>query len=232
MQRAALYRASITAFMLAALGGCGPAGPREFPSVDRLTAGIFLEPEERAVLPPGTPVRPVYAKGLALTRESEGFRSNLYNDAASYCTIAYGHLVKHAKCDGTEPAEFLRGVSEPRGTELLVGDMRVARIAVMTSVDVVLTDGQFAALSDFVFNVGGGNFRSSTLRRVVDAGDFDQVPTQLRRWVKAGGRELPGLVRRREREIKLFFDGTTVPRALSPRSMPSEAIDIRAGESS
>ena len=210
-------------------GGCEKAGEAEFPTVDRMTAGIFLEPE-RAVLPPGVELRPVYDKGVELTKASEGFIGKLYNDAARYCTIAYGHLVKRAPCNGTEPPKFRRGVTEEEGTGLLVEDMGTAQVVVMTSVDVDLTDGQFGALCDFVFNVGGGNFRGSTLLKVVNAGDVQGVPFQLRRWVKAGGRELPGLVTRRENEIKLFFDGLSVPRAAPPEGMELEPIDIRTGE--
>ncbi len=175
-------------------------------------------------------LRPVYGKGVALTKASEGFRGRLYNDAADYCTIAYGHLVKLAPCDGSEPAAFLRGVTEAEGTELLVEDMGTAQVTVMRLVGVDLTDGQYAALCDFVFNVGSGNFRRSTLLKVVNAGDFDGVPFQLRRWVKAGGRELPGLVTRREREIELFFDGLPIARAAPPAGMDVEPVDIRAGE--
>ena len=195
-----------------------------------MTAGIFLEPEERAVLPAGMELRPVYARGIELTKLSEGFVGELYNDAANYCTIAYGHLVKLAPCDGTEPPAFLDGVTQKEGTELLVEDMGTAQVAVMTMVDVDLTDSQYAALCDFVFNVGSGNFRRSTLRKVLNAGDFDGVPFQLRRWVKAGGRELPGLVTRREREIELFFDGLPVARAAPPPDVEVEPVDIRAGE--
>jgi len=212
------------------LGGCDRAGEAEFPSVDRPTAGIFLEPKERAVLPPGVEPRAVYDPGLELTKVSEGFRGKLYNDAARYCTIAYGHLIKRAACDGTEPAEFLRGVSLARGTELLVDDMHTAQVAVMTSVDVELTDGQYAALCDFVYNVGSGNFRRSTLRKVVNAREFDRVPFQFLRWVKAGGRELPGLKARREEEIALFFDGIPVPRAVPAEEEDLAPIDIRTGE--
>ena len=210
------------------LPGCESEVNDRFPTVDRPTAGIFLEPEVRAVLPPGVELRPIHEKGLSLTKRSEGFRQRLYNDAAQYCTIAFGHLVKLAPCDGTEPPEFLKGVSERRGTELLVNDMGKAQTIVMTSVDVDLTDGQYAALCDFVYNVGGGNFRRSTLRKVLNKGQFDQVPYQLLRWVKAGGRELPGLKVRREQEIALFFDGLPMARALPPGEL--ETIDVRLGE--
>ena len=157
----------------ALLAGCQQTDTEKYPTVDRLTPGIFLEPAERAALPAGVGLRKVYDKGLDLTRESEGFVSHLYNDAAGYCTIAYGHLIKLKRCDGSESEEFQEGVSESRGTELLSEDMGRAERAVMTAVDVDLTDGQYAALCDFVYNVGGGNFKRSTLLKVVNAGEFD-----------------------------------------------------------
>ncbi len=212
------------------LAGCDKAEVVTYPTLDRLTPGIFLEPDERAVLPPGMELRPVYDKGISLTKESEGFVSKLYNDAAGYCTIAYGHLIKLARCNGTEPEEFRGGVSEPRGVELLREDMGHAKRSVLTAVNVNLTDGQYAALCDFVFNVGGGNFRKSTLLKVINAGKIQEVAFQLRRWVKAGGRELPGLITRREREIELFFEGIGIPRAAPPENMDLSPIDVQTGE--
>lgn len=199
-------------------------------SVDKITAGLFLEPHERAVLPPGVELRGIYDKGLRLTKDMEGFMPHLYNDAASYCTIAYGHLVNLSPCDGGEPEEFLDGVTEPEGADLLRDDMEIAERVLLTTVDVELTDGQYAALCDFIYNVGGGNFRSSSLLKVVNRNDFEQVPFQLRRWVKAGGRVLPGLQNRREREIELFFENVEIPRALPPAEMDLSPIDIRQGE--
>ncbi|WP_457666928.1 lysozyme [Thiolapillus sp.] len=219
---------SFVVLSIGLVAGCEETGNNKYPKVDKLTAGIFLEPEERAVLPPGVELRPVFSKGLALTKRSEGFRSGLYNDAANYCTIAYGHLLKLAPCDGSEPPEFLAGVTEEQGTELLVDDMERAQVSVMTSVEVDLTDGQYAALCDFVYNVGSGNFRRSTLLKVLNGSQFEQVPFQLLRWVKAGGKELPGLKKRREQEIVLFFDGQPIPRALPEEQF--ETIDIRKGE--
>ena len=212
-------------------GGCSNVETPSYPSVDTPTAGIFLEPEERAALPPGVTLRGVYDKGLQLTKESEGFRSHLYNDAAQYCTIAYGHLIKLAPCDGSEPEEFLQGVSEPKGAQMLRKDMERAERAVLTAVKLPLTDGQYAALCDFVYNVGGGNFRRSTLLKVINKDEFERVPFQLRRWVKAGGRELAGLKKRREREIELFFEDIGIPRAAPAPDEDLTPVDIRQGES-
>lgn len=221
-------------FILAAVvltSGCEKAPESEFPTEETLTPGIFLDTEaERAVLPEGVEVRKVYDKGIELTKESEGFVGKLYNDAAGYCTIGYGHLIKLAGCDGSEPGEFRAGIGVPRGTEILREDMEKAETGVMILVDVNLTDGQYAALCDFVFNVGAGNFKKSTLRRRVNARDFDRVPFEFRRWVYAGGRKLSGLAKRRENEIKLFFEEKGVPRAIAPPDVDLSPIDIRSGE--
>lgn len=209
--------------------GCDQHVARSFPSLDKRAPGIMTEPVERAVDMRGIEVREVYAPGIQLTKDSEGFVGELYNDAANYCTIAFGHLIKLAPCDGTEPAEFLQGVTEVQGTELLVKDMRKSQLSVMRHVEAELTDGQYAALCDFVFNVGGGNFRKSTLLKVINADNFPGVPFQLRRWVKAGGRELKGLKTRREKEIALFFEGQAIPRDM-PRGIDLAPIDIDQGE--
>ena len=63
---------------------------------------------------------------------------------------------------------------------------------------------QFDALVAWVYNLGAGNFKESTLLRVLNEGDYDDVPHQIKRWNKAGGRVLQGLVRRREAEALLF----------------------------
>jgi len=206
--------------------GCGST----FPSLDHVPSGELIEQSGRGLLPPGVELRPVSEPGIRLTKESEGWIPYLYNDAARYCTIGYGHLVKLAPCDGREPAEFLRGLTEPQGHALLVRDMASAQYAVMTNVKGSITDGQFAALTDFTFNVGTANLASSTLLKVLNKGQLDQVPTQFRRWVLAAGKQLPGLVARREREISLFFDGLPKPREVPPSDEDRSLVDIRTGE--
>jgi len=87
---------------------------------------------------------------------------------------------------------------------LLEEDLGKAAAAVLRLIEVPLDEGPFAALTDFAFNVGSGNLQASTLRRVVNRGDYEEVPAQLRRWVYARGIRLPGLVRRREDEVRLW----------------------------
>lgn len=200
------------------------------PFVNQLPPGELLNPEGRVLLPQGVILRSVYSPGIAVTKLSEKWVPHLYNDAVFYCTIGYGHLIKKTSCDGTEPAEFLHGLTKIRGEEILVEDMRSSQYSVMTVVKVPLTDGQFAALTDFVFNVGNANFRTSTLLQVVNANQEDRVPTQFRRWVLAKGKPLPGLKVRRDREIALFFDGIPKMRAVPQPGEDLSPVDIEQGE--
>ena len=229
-----MYRAStiiIFSFtFVMQLSGCAQKNTQEFERVsEALTPGIFLE-ETRAVIPAGTVLKEVYPAGIELTKTSEGFRNKLYNDAAGFCTIGYGHLIKKQSCDGTEKQVFRSGITELHGEEILVVDMNWAKYSVMNAVSVDLTQGQYAALVDFVFNVGSGNFRSSTLLRKVNAQQHDNVPFQLRRWVRAGGKVWPGLVTRRESEIDLYLQDTAIPRLVPQAGEELPPIDIRDGE--
>ncbi len=231
-----MYKSSsIIIFSLALvfqLAGCAQKRDHKFEQVpDALTAGTFWERTlTRAVIPADTVLKEVYQAGIDLTKVSEGFRRRLYNDAAGYCTIGYGHLIKKRSCNNTEDPEFRAGITEPRGEEILVVDMDWAKYSVMKAVSVELTEGQFAALVDFVFNVGSGNFSKSTLLKKVNSGHHDNVPYQLRRWVKAGGKTFQGLVTRREKEIDLYIEGTTIQRLLPQAGEELRAIDIRVGE--
>ncbi|MFL6661627.1 MAG: glycoside hydrolase family protein [Rhizobacter sp.] len=216
---------------------CAAAGPctAEAPTgtspllriLDALTPGILLEPE--APIDKALALRPVYDKGIKLTKVSEGFVSTLYEDAAGYCSVAYGHLLKRARCGPPELSHYRGGISEPEGGRLLVTDMARAQRAVMQLVKADLSDGQFAALCDFTYNVGSGNLKRSTLLKAVNNGEHHRVPSQLRRWSKAGGKEFRGLKTRREREIALYFEGQTIPKSI-PVGEDESPIDVRVGE--
>ena len=91
-------------------------------------------------------------------------------------------------------------------------------------------DGQFAALADFVFNVGSTNFKDSTLLQVVNTKQEDRVASQFRRWTLAGGKAWPGLKKRREDEIGLYFSGRSTPKGIPPQGERLSPIDIRTGE--
>lgn len=148
--------------------------------------------------------KPMTPLALDLIKHFESWRPAAYNDPVGYCTIGYGHLLSLKRCEEIQLGGFADGISEDEGSELLESDTLGARLAVEELVSVELTDGQFGALSSFVFNVGKRNFERSTLRRLLNEGEHDLSAAELRRWIRARGRILPGLVARRACEESLF----------------------------
>ena len=71
-------------------------------------------------------------------------------------------------------------------------------------VKVKLKQNQFDALVSWVFNLGPANLKASTMLKFLNAGDYHLIPSQIKRWNKAGGKVLEGLIRRREAEALLF----------------------------
>jgi len=214
------------AMMIIATAGCvsatppseSPFAPRIF--IDQLTRSQYVLRSSRGIYPPG----------LVLTKSAEGFRSQPYNDPALFCTIGYGHLVQTSQCDDSIPEPFRKGITEPAAGALLVTDMQLAEAAVQNLSPVTLANGQYAALCDFVYNVGARAYENSSLRDAVNDGRTEEVPTELRRWILAGGKVQPGLKKRRESEIKLFFDGLPEPRGGRVPLGHEVLIDIQAGE--
>lgn len=140
-------------------------------------------------------MRQINQAGIDLIKEFEGLRTKAYKDPVGIWTIGYGH---------TETAKRGMTVTPEQAEDLLRRDLYTAESAVNRLVTVPLSDNQFAALVSFVFNVGEGAFRGSTLLRRLNAGNYGAVPDQLKRWNRAGGRVLNGLVRRREDEARLW----------------------------
>jgi len=137
--------------------------------------------------------------GLALIKAFEGLKLNAYRCAAGVWTIGYGHTL------GVNPGDTL---TEQAADLFLRQDAAVAEASVNRYVNVPLTQNQFNALVSFVFNLGSGNFRNSTLLKKLNAGDYQGAGEELLRWVRAGDTTLPGLVRRRAVEKTLFENHT------------------------
>lgn len=70
---------------------------------------------------------------------------------------------------------------------------------------VPLTQGQVDAICSFVYNEGAGRLQSSTLLKVLNAGNYGAVPAELSKWVFGGGKKLPGLVTRRAAEAAMLL---------------------------
>ncbi len=149
-------------------------------------------------------------KGIDLIIEFEGLRQKAYICPAGFWTIGVGHLLTgFEKRSGMieingRLVDWEPGLSDAQVEALLRQDLEKFEISVREAVKVTLTQEQFDALVSFCFNVGPGNFRKSTLLRLLNRGDYTAVPGQLQLWVKAGRRALPGLIRRRAAEAKLW----------------------------
>ena len=137
-------------------------------------------------------------RGLAFIMTNEGCVLQIYDDPAGYPTIGVGHLIT------AEDPDFSDGITEIEAMGILAQDVRRFEMAINEYVEVQLTQNQFDALIDFVFNIGEGAFRNSTLLKLLNRGEYNEVPNQLRKWIKAGGRVLQGLVERRERECEIW----------------------------
>lgn len=137
-------------------------------------------------------------EGVEFITDHEGMVLSVYDDVAGYPTIGVGHLIRD------DDPDFSGGITRAEAIELLRKDLQHAESCVSGSVKVELAQNQFDALVSFVFNVGGGAFRESTLLKLLNAGKYDAVPEQLRRWNKAGGSVVQGLINRREAECRLW----------------------------
>ena len=133
--------------------------------------------------------------GLALIKEFEGVRLEAYLDSVGVPTIGYGH---------TKGVQMGDTCTQEQADEWLREDCADAENCVNSAVSVPLTEHEFDALVSFVFNLGCGNFRKSTLLRKLLDSDYDGAALEFHKWNKAGGQELAGLTRRRAAEAKLF----------------------------
>ena len=133
--------------------------------------------------------------GQGLTEQFEGCQLQSYQDTNGVWTLGYGHT-----------AGVSQGMSctQAQAEAWLTGDIQWAVATVQRLVTVPLTQGQFDALVDFVFNVGSGNFAGSTLLKLLNAGDLAGAAGQFARWDIAGGQVSPGLLRRRIAEANRF----------------------------
>lgn len=136
----------------------------------------------------------VSTQGIEHTAEKEGLIYTAYPDPGTKgvpWTICYGHT------KGVKPG---MRASQAQCEQWLAEDLYEAEKAVQRHVRVPLTQGQYDALVSFVFNVGEGQFRTSTLLRKLNQGDYKGACDQFPLWVYANKRVLNGLVKRRTEE--------------------------------
>ncbi len=136
-------------------------------------------------------------EGIALIKKFEGCELEAYQCSANVWTIGYGHTRDISEGDTCTQAD---------ADEMLVDDLQEFEGYVNELVDAELTQSQFDALVAWTYNLGPTNLKSSTMLKEINAKNFARVPSEMRRWNKAGGKTLYGLIRRRQAESLLFMN--------------------------
>ena len=134
-------------------------------------------------------------EGISLIKKFEGCEYNSYKCAADVLTIGYGH---------TKDVKEGDLVTQQEAENLLTKDLEEFEESVIEAVDMPMSQHQFDALVSWTFNLGPNNLKSSSMLKVLNSGNYEDVPEQIKRWNKAGGKVLDGLIRRREAEALLF----------------------------
>lgn len=134
--------------------------------------------------------------GIELIKRHEGLRLEAYLDPVGIPTIGYGH---------TKGVKMGQKITEGQAGQFLIEDLTIAEKEVNRH-KLNINQNQFDALVSFTFNLGIGSFRNSTLlKRIKVSPLHPDIAYQFNRWVYADGKVLPGLVKRRAEEARLYF---------------------------
>lgn len=139
--------------------------------------------------------------GMKLLEQFEGLRLEAYLDSASIATIGFGSI----KYPNGNKVKLGDKITKTQAKEYKLHDLKEFESTVNTSVTVPLSQNQYDALVSLSYNIGSGAFKSSTLLKKLNSGDYKGAAEQFLAWNKAGGKKVQGLVNRREAEQKLFL---------------------------
>ncbi|EAA5788864.1 lysozyme [Salmonella enterica subsp. enterica serovar Mbandaka] len=130
----------------------------------------------------------------------EGVRYKPYRDVVGIWTVCYGHTGNDIMIGKT--------YTESECKALLNKDLNTVARQINPYIKVPIPETTRGALYSFVYNVGAGNFKTSTLLHKINQGDIKGACEQLRRWTYAGGKQWKGLITRREieREVCMWGD--------------------------
>ena len=140
--------------------------------------------------------------GINLIKGFEGFSSKAYRDLGNKWTIGYGTLID------TESEKWLMTAVIDRTTAetLLKTDVKPVVNILNSLVKTTLNQNQFDALCSFIYNVGAGNFKSSSLLKAININPIDMnVHSNFMKWIYVNDDISSGLVKRRQLESELYF---------------------------
>ena len=121
----------------------------------------------------------------------EGYSNTSYKDTAGVQTIGFG------QADGTKAGQTTNPV---RALQVLEDSLDNHAKGMVACIHVPISQGEYDAYLDFTYNVGVSAFCHSTLNKKLNSGDYAGACKELLRWNQAGGKVLPGLVKRRQEE--------------------------------
>ncbi len=140
--------------------------------------------------------------GLDLIKHYEGWSAKPYLDPVNIPTIGYGSIWD---ANGDRVTMAHPQIDKAAGEALLACELAHVERAIGRLIRAPLTENQFAALASFTYNLGSGRLQSSTLRMLVNRGDYAGAADEFPKWRRAGGKILLGLVRRRADERELWL---------------------------
>ena len=148
-------------------------------------------------------------KGKQFIKDWEKFEAKPYNDSKGYCTIGYGHLIKKEKCENIViPNEFKNGITKERANELFELRLKKIESSVKRDITAPLYQYEYDALVSLVFNTGenflntgGKNDGETKIKKNINNKDYDAGANEMKDVTNNG---TPGLVKRRNAEIKMF----------------------------
>jgi lysozyme len=137
-----------------------------------------------------------------IAKQFEGYRAKPYLCPAGVPTIGYGSTLYET---GRKVSPDDAPIGRERAAELFLWELRRSLAAALRYCPILAqNDNRLAAITDFVYNLGTGRLQTSTLRRRINQQNWPGAKKELLRWIRAGGKILPGLVARRTIEAGMI----------------------------
>ena len=174
--------------------------------------------------------------GVQMLVALEGIATTIYSDVVGIPTIGVGHVLTQSERESGkivlssgEVLDIRNGLTQAQTMNLMLDDVMIREGYVNELVQVDLEQHQFDALVSWVFNVGKGAMKGSTLLRRLNSGEYDAVPEELRRWTKGtvNGKKqtIRGLVNRRNTEIAMWLGQNPQANTAGQDARPDYYVD-------
>jgi lysozyme len=190
-------------------------------------------PRHSSVVLAGTGIDGPSEAELTYVLDLEKFEPMLYDndgDKDGNCTIGYGHRLHSGPCDPEDQQKYADGWTQQMAYQTFLTDVQEKGTdCINMYVKVPLTQDQFDALTDLAFNSGCDslNPKTSELARLLNKGQYDKVPEQIKRYVHGnGGDVIKGLITRRDDDARLFGSKSVSGKTPSVATCARDNVDV------